>query len=302
MRLNLNCIVCNINQVLCTAETLDLDEELRERIMREVLAYLSTADYCCCNPEVIAGTWKIITKYTGNKNPYKEIKSYYNKALLTVYPSLKKQVAESAAPLKLALKYAVAGNLVDFAAKHAFDLETLKKKLEEAGNTDMVLDDSVTLMEKLMKLDGNPDISPVLLYLGDNCGEIVLDKLLIETLREAYPEIHIYYGVRGKAIVNDVTLEDAGEVKMEEAAQVVENGDGSLGTVLSRTSRQFREIFDCADIILSKGQGNYESLSEVSGKEIYHLFMAKCEAVAGRIGVPVMSVVCARQNGQHTFT
>lgn len=295
MKLNLDCIVCNINQVLRTAETLGLGEQTREKIMREVLAYLSTADYECCNPEVIAGTWERIIKHTGNKNPYKEIKSYYNKAILNLWPELKQSVSEAEEPIKLALKYAVAGNLVDFAAKHEFDLEELKKKLVQAGNTEMSLDDSGKLLERLEQISREPETKPSLLCLGDNCGEIVLDKLLIETLRDTYPDIHIYYGVRGKAIVNDVTLEDAAEVRMEDAAEVVDNGDGSLGTVLSRTSKQFREIFERADIVLCKGQGNYESLSEVTDKEIYHLFMAKCEAAAGRIGVPVMSVVCARQ-------
>jgi uncharacterized protein with ATP-grasp and redox domains len=132
-----------------------------------------------------------------------------------------------------------------------------------------------------------------LLYLGDNCGEICFDKLLIRRVREVFPALKVYYGVRGEPVVNDATLEDARLVGMEEAAQVIDNGDGSLGTVLSRVSPAFRSVWDSADVVIAKGQGNYESLCEES-KTMYFLMTVKCAVIARMTGLKQGSLVCMR--------
>lgn len=133
-----------------------------------------------------------------------------------------------------------------------------------------------------------------ILYLGDNCGEIVLDKIFIELLSKEYPTCKVYYGVRGKPIVNDVTIEDALEVKMNEVATVISNGDGALGTVLKNTSTQFKQVFQQVDIVICKGQGNYEGLLGINKENVFFLFMAKCELVAKPVGVKTMSIVCMK--------
>jgi len=156
----------------------------------------------------------------------------------------------------------------------------------------LVVDHSESLYQRLKTARS-------LMYLGDNCGEICLDKLFIKYIKKEFPNIKIYFGVRGQAIVNDVTLEDAQMVAMEEVAEVIENGDSSLGTVIERVSDEFREKFYNADVVIAKGQGNYESLSEIDRNNVFHLFMAKCNPVSNSLGVKTLSIVCVENEHKH---
>jgi uncharacterized protein with ATP-grasp and redox domains len=296
MNLNLACILCNIKQVLTVTDLFKLDSARKEAIMRDVLGYLHSADYQRSNPEVIKGTWDIITKHINDKDPYREIKAYYNKELSNIAGKIRALINQSQDKFDTALKIAITANLIDFAANHTFDEAMLLQKITAAEEQHLSIDDSTQLYEKL-KAAGT------LLYLGDNCGEIVLDKIFIEYIKETFPNIKVYFGVRGEPIVNDVTIDDANMVQMRQVAEVVSNGDGSLGTVMAKTSTRFRELFYQADVILAKGQGNFESLSEIDRGNIFFLFMAKCEAVASLLHIPKLSIVCAenQKHRSHSF-
>ncbi|MCY6372637.1 damage-control phosphatase ARMT1 family protein [Clostridium ganghwense] len=285
MKLDLNCITCNINQAIKIMDLLEMERNKKEEMMREVLEYLSNADYSKCNPEVIGGTWNIILKYIENDNPYSDIKKYYNIEVLKMIEEIENLIRNSDNKFNTALKIAIAGNLIDFAAKHKFDLDMLKKKIMNIQELNLTIDHSKNLYESLK-------IAKSVMYLGDNCGEICLDKLFIKYIKNEFPNVKVYFGVRGKIIVNDVTFDDAQMVGMQEVADTIENGDGSLGTVIERVSDEFREKFYGADVVIAKGQGNYESLSEIDKKNIFHLFMAKCEPVSSSLGVKTMSIVC----------
>ena len=137
--------------------------------------------------------------------------------------------------------------------KHKFDLNTLMDKLHKIKSDNLAVDDSRKLFDDISE-------AHTLLYLGDNCGEIVLDKIFIEELKAHYNNLKVYYGVRGQAIVNDVTIDDASDVNMSESAEVISNGDISLGTVIEKTSSEFQKVFNDADVVICKGQGNYEGL------------------------------------------
>lgn len=287
MNLNLECIICNIKQVLTVTDLLKLDAVNKEIIMRDVLGYLHSADYKRSNPEVIRGTWDIITSYVKDKNPYREIKCFYNTELNNMTAKIRTLIEQSHDKFDTALKIAITANLIDFAANHTFDEAMLLRKIATANEQQLSIDDSKALYESL-KTAGT------LLYLGDNCGEIVLDKIFIEYIKATYPNIKVYFGVRGEPIVNDVTLDDADMVQMQEVAEVISNGDGSLGTVIERTTSAFRDVFYQADVIIAKGQGNFESLSEIDRDNIFFLFMAKCDAVAGMLNIPKLSIVCAK--------
>lgn len=254
--------------------------------MRDVLGYLQATNYKRCNPEVVKGTWDIITEHINNTNPYREIKSYYNRELMNIADNIRILINESDDKFNAALKIAITANLIDFAASHTFDEKMLLEKINTINEQNMPIDDSKKLYEKLKT-------AKTLLYLGDNCGEIVIDKIFIEYINVAFPNIKVYFGVRGKPIVNDVTIEDANMVQMQEAAEVISNGDGSLGTVIEKTSTVFRDVFYRADVIIAKGQGNYESLSEIDRSAVFFLFMAKCDAVASSLNVANLSIVCA---------
>jgi uncharacterized protein with ATP-grasp and redox domains len=293
MNLNLNCILCNIKQVLTVTDLVNLDAASKEVIMRDVLGYLQETNYKRSNPEVIKGTWDIVTKHINNDNPYREIKSYYNRELIQIANKIRNLINESDDKFNIALKIAITANLIDFAASHTFDEKMLLEKINLINEQEMPIDDSKKLYEKLKT-------AQTLLYLGDNCGEIVIDKIFIEYIKAIFPNIKVYFGVRGEPIVNDVTVEDANMVQMQEVAEVISNGDGSLGTVIAKTSTSFRDIFYKADVIIAKGQGNYESLSEIDRNHIFFLFMAKCDAVARSLNIANLSIVCAEyQNKEH---
>lgn len=277
--------MCNLKQVLTVTNLVGVDEDRKEMIMRDVLGCLSSTGYNRSNPEVIKGTWDIITKNIENPNPYQQIKNYYNTEIMKIADSVRSLINKSDDNFDTALKVAITANLIDFAASHSFDENLLLQKIAAANEQQLTIDDSKRLYEKLQTAD-------TLLYLGDNCGEIVVDKIFIETVTRIFPKLKVYYGVRGEPIVNDVTAEDAAMVKMHEVAEVISNGNGSLGTVIPKTSAAFQNIFYKADVIIAKGQGNYESLSEIDRNNIFFLFMAKCEAVAGTLSVPNLSIVC----------
>ncbi len=285
MNLNLNCILCNLKQVLTVTDLVKLDSVSREIIMRDVLGYLHETNFRRSNPEVIKGTWDIITKHIKNTNPYREIKNYYNREIINIADKVRNIINDSDDKFMAALKIAITANLIDFAASHTFDAKMLFEKINSINEQNMPIDDSKKLFENLKN-------AKTLLYLGDNCGEIVLDKIFIEYIHKVFPNIKVYFGVRGEPIVNDVTIEDADMVKMEEVAEVITNGDGSLGTVIEKTSLVFKDVFYKADVIIAKGQGNYESLSEINRSHIFFLFMAKCNVVASSLNVANLSIVC----------
>lgn len=288
MNLNLNCILCNLKQVLTVTDLVQADNAQREIIMREVLLYLHETNYQRTNPEVIKGTWDIVTRHIKNNDPYKEIKAYYNRELMKISAKVYQIIDQSDDKLLAALKIAIAANLIDFVASPTFNEKVLLKKIDAINEQKLAINDSKRLFESLQNAN-------TLLYLGDNCGEIVIDKIFIKYIKKMFPSLKVYFGVRGQPIVNDVTLEDAHLVKMEEVAEVISNGDGSLGTVIEKTSTEFQQVFFNADVIIAKGQGNYESLSEINRGQIFFLFMAKCKAVAGSLGVSNQSIVCAKK-------
>ena len=251
--MNKACFECDRQQMLKISRFLNLDKQTQEKLLTMVDAILKQCDMSKTNPEIMAGIWQEVIQILGNEDPYEKIKQYYNGFMMSMSETIRQEILSAKDPFQAALKIAITGNLIDFAAKHTFDENTIKELLKDAKKTQLAVDDSNELKKQL-------NTAHTMLYLGDNCGEIVLDKLFIELLKKQYPALKVYYGVRGKPIVNDVTLKDASEVAMEEAATLISNGDGSLGTVLERTSLEFQSVFNQADLILSKGQGNYEGL------------------------------------------
>lgn len=286
MKIDFNCIVCNINQAIKMMDSSEVDTSKKEEMMREILTYLSTVEYNKCNPEVMAGTWDIITKHIENDNPYADIKKYYNMEVLKMTEEIQSIIDNSDNKFNTALKIAIAGNLIDFSARHKFDINMLKEQIMNIEKIKLAVDDSKALYERLK-------VAKSVMYLGDNCGEICLDKLFIKHIKKEFPSINVYFGVRGKSIINDVTLVDAEMVGMYQVAEVIENGDGSLGTVISRVNSEFRDKFYQADVVIAKGQGNYESLSEIDRNNIFHLFMVKCELVSKSLDTEIMSIMCA---------
>lgn len=282
-----NCKECDINQIKKVCSILSLDKMKEKELDEAVEGYLKTVDMSKCNPEAMGEIWNIMSEIIDNNNPYREIKKYYNEEVMKIVPDVLKLIENGENRLETALKISICGNLIDFAAKHEFNLGMLLKKIEEVSAGKLVINDSQNMFDQL-------NASDTLLYLGDNCGEIVLDKIFIEQIKRSNPHLRVFYGVRGKAIVNDVTIDDAEMVHMNECAEVISNGDGGLGTVLKNTSTDFKRIYDMADIVICKGQGNYESLLSSDKDNLYFLFMAKCENVTQPLNIPDMSIICLK--------
>jgi uncharacterized protein with ATP-grasp and redox domains len=237
--------------------------------MRRLLVFLSKADYQQSPPVLGREIHRMIRQELNNPDPYREIKDKYNRLILDMYSDLEKMVITAKDPFDTAMRLAIAGNVIDFGSQHQLDvLETINRVIK----AHIAIDDSQKLKENLKSAKS-------LLYIGDNCGEIVLDKLFIEHIKVA----KIYFAVRSGPVINDITIDDALRVGMDKISKIITTGDNAPGAVWESTSNEFKEVFNKADVIISKGQGNLEGLIDVPGN-IYFLFVSKCDLIARRVG------------------
>lgn len=224
----------------------------------------------------------------GSAMDYTDIKKHYNQLMLDYFPYMEEKVDAAENHLKMAIQYAMVGNYIDFGALENVNERELKEKLDEAVNIQI---------DSLMLEAFCEDIlhAKRLVYFTDNCGEIVTDKLLISALREINPNLYITVIVRGKPVLNDATLEDARDVHMEEVAQkVMGNGTGMPGTVIGAISKEAMDEVESADVLISKGQGNYEGLSGC-GLNMYYFFLCKCEMFMRRFEVEQFTGIMTRE-------
>ena len=222
-------------------------------------------------PEIQRKLSRMLTKLTGIDDLFAEEKKQSNSIALTLYPKWKKRVAESQNPFDLAMRLSIAGNIMDYGTNHDFDLHTT---IHKALNAKLAVDQSKELQNRIGK-------AKQILYLGDNAGEIVFDKLFIETINHP----NTYFAVRGGNALNDITIHDALEVGMNSVATIISNGYDAPSTILSKCSQEFKEIYDSSDLIISKGQGNLEGLLGVNDNRIFFLLMIKCDVIANLLNM-----------------
>lgn len=261
------CIIKNYQKLLNLNH---LSEAVKVDSMKQLLAFLASADFNQSPPALGREIHRMIRRTLGDSDPYRDIKVQYNQLILDMYADLHKKIVASKNPFYTALKLAVAGNAIDFGSQHQPDVMQILKSLEQITPA---IDDSEYLQRDLKN-------ARHLLYIGDNCGEIVFDKLFLENI--AVPMR--YFVVRGGPVVNDVTREDATAVGMEEVAEIISNGDDAPGVVWDSASTEFKNMYYKADVIIAKGQGNFEGLSHTPGN-IYFLFIVKCDLIARKLGV-----------------
>jgi uncharacterized protein with ATP-grasp and redox domains len=228
-------------------------------------------------PEASCLMNRLIRKATKIEDPYENEKKIYNELLLTLEEEIRDVIRKSPDPFQTALRYALAGNIIDFGPSKPFDILRI---LSEAATKTPAIDHSPELKDALKR-------ASTVLYLGDNAGEIVLDKLFIETI--AHPDL--YFAVRGRNIINDVTIRDAETTGMTLITKVISNGYDAPSTLVNRCSPEFREIYKKADIIISKGQGNLEGMTGENDKKIFFLLMVKCNVIAEMTGVKEKDVI-----------
>jgi uncharacterized protein with ATP-grasp and redox domains len=265
-----DCIPCAVGSLVTLFNRGVVPEDKREPSMRALLAYLSELDFTQSLPQMGKEMHRLIRDVLGNPDPYFEIKRAFNRQMLEYYPSLKKLVVDAADPFLMALRLAIAGNVIDFGPDRPFDFDAT---LERSRSIVLAVDESESLRDAISRAKS-------LLYLGDNAGEIVTDRILLETIRHP----NVYFAVRDAPIINDATIDDARAVGIDGIARVISSGDDAPGTILEATSPEFRDIFDRADLVIAKGQGNYEGLYGID-KNIFFILMAKCDHVAAHLGV-----------------
>ncbi|RLF42264.1 MAG: hypothetical protein DRN12_00830 [Thermoplasmata archaeon] len=272
MKTYLDCIPCFISQALEAARMSSEKEEIHRKVIYEVMRYLERVSFNGPPPKTSREVHHIIRKITGLKDPYKKVKDQANKTAEKLYPILKKMVIESEDPLLMAVKLAIVGNVIDFGTTNRFNIDDMIKislKHENISNT--------AYRSFLNALDK----AKTVLYVADNCGEVFFDKLLLEELYDRNKKIT--YVVRANPIINDVTIEDARNAGIDKIAEIIAgdagNDKSSPGILLEYASPVFLEKLGTYDMVISKGQGNYESLSDVKRK-IFFLLVAKCPLVA----------------------
>ena len=287
MKMKDQCLPCLVNQVIKVADITQAPD--REALYRKIFTFLAQLDFQKTNPEVIGETFAILKSHLKNDDPYYEVRKYYNMLLMDMSESIEEHIGSDEYPFYQAVKYAVIGNIIDFNPIYNRTMVEIMKFINDAEHLAFTINHVKALQKDIQE-------AKTLLYLGDNCGEICLDKLLIKQIKKENPNLKVYFGVRGAAVVNDSVEADAYDVGIDEYAAIISNGDYALGTVLERTSEAFRKIFESADVVIAKGQANYECLSEYEKKKIYFLLMAKCQVIANDIGVGTNSLVCLNKN------
>ena len=281
MKSFLNCIPCLVRQTVDFMRYATDDQKLQERLLRDVLRSISEMDLNASPPVITQAIHRFIRARTSAEDPYRAEKVQFNRISLELYPKLKSRVQSSVDPLETAVKLAIAGNVIDLGANSYLSEADINEAVDEA--LDLPLNGNLETFRNAIA--GAKRI----LYLTDNAGEIVFDRLLIEQL----PREKITAVVRGFPILNDATMSDAEATGLTELVSVIDNGSDAPGTVLDDCSQTFRRHFEEADLVIAKGQGNYETLSEIE-KNIFYLLKAKCPVVARDIGCELGSLVLRR--------
>jgi hypothetical protein len=280
-----DCLVCFLRQALATVRRSTTDSEQHWRLTGEVGAMLASFDPCIPPPENAVHYYRLIARRTGVNDPYAFEKQESNSFAMGLETRTRELIQGEPDPLLAAVQFAINANVLDYGSQYRLDRE----KALASCRQPLVVNHYLALQQRIIT-------KPNILYLADNCGEIVFDKLLIELLLAGGCKVTV--AVRQSPIINDATLEDAMACGLDSICPVITNGADVPGTPLATCCEEFRQHFRNADCIISKGMGNFECLSEVAAP-IFFLFIVKCTTVlahlayrfpeAGlRIGSPVL--------------
>lgn len=265
------CLACHSKTVDLLIDKFNLQGKVASDFSSEVNHLLTDFKHLS-NPYLALLIHRLAKKKIQNNDLYSEEKKHANAILFSQYEKWNSFVTEHREPLHIASKLAVVGNIIDYGA-HSVPTD-IPAKIEELLVLDFALDDSGQMFAEIKKANS-------VLYLGDNAGEIVFDKLFIQHLNHP----NLTYAVRGTPIINDVTLEDAEQVGMYNVCKLISNGHDAPSTLVDNCSAEFQELFRKADVVISKGQGNFEGLLNEKRESLYFMLMAKCDVIAEMLGV-----------------
>lgn len=282
MNIDPACVECIINQSRRVADAIHADEQLGKKLTGSVQKMAPDFSFEQSPPEVAADVYEMMADIAAKRDLYDEVKALSTQKAQQFMPLLRETIEASDTKLLTATKIAVAGNVIDLAAEVTFDLN---EEIEKIFETEFALNDFGRLQNAL-------EDSGTLLYIGDNVGEHIFDYLYIETLLQLYPELEVTYMVRGNPIINDVTMEEALEAGFDRLCKVIDSGVNTPGFVYDRANEASQKLFDSADLVITKGMGNYECLSPSPRTELCYLLKVKCNVVANSLGQSVGDIVC----------
>jgi hypothetical protein len=274
MRTALECIPCFVRQAMEAARFVTDDFSVHEQVLRDVLRWTAEMDLSECPPRVGQRIHRRLRELTGAADPYRGPKDRFNRLAMEMLPDLEEKIRQSPDPFEMSLRLAIAGNVIDLGIDGGLTESDARHAVERA------LDEP--FRGDIAAFRGAANAAGKILYLADNAGEIVFDRLLVERL----PRGRVTVGVRGSAVLTGATRADAEVAGLPRFAEVIGKGSDAPGTILDDCSEAFRRRFAEADLIVAKGQGNFETLSDEPGN-LYFLFKAKCPVIAGHAGLPV---------------
>lgn len=268
MKLNPFCLCCILNKQEKLIRSYP-DMEKKTEYMKKLMALIANTKETDCAPSLSVDIQKLYSSFWNcPAEDYTEVKKDFNRFMLDIEHTLEEKIRSSADPLEKALLYARIGNYIDFAALSNVNQETALTLLE--NNSDSLDQEEYSIFLKEL------NSAKRLVYITDNCGEIVLDKLAIKILKETYPDLDITVLVRGYPVINDATMEDAEEIGLTDLVKVINNGSNVAGTWIPGINQSARELLENADMIIAKGQGNFETMNDC-GLNVYYLFLCKCD-------------------------
>ncbi len=291
MKTYYDCIPCLLRQTVEAMRMSGADEGIQEKLIRFVLRETAEIDLSETPPYMANLIHRKIREVLNNPDPYQEVKEHFNQLALDMYVDLQQQVEESVDPFETAVRISIAGNIIDFGVRADLGAQEVNDTLLECLQSPISFNTSAELKRSIMQAHN-------IMFLGDNAGEIVFDRLLIEQM----PGEKVCYVVKGQPIINDATMKDAVAAGMTGLVRVIDNGSDAPGTILKLCSPRFIEEFHKADLIIAKGQANYETLSEVQNIDIFFLLKVKCPVIARDLGCDTGAVVVKRNSSKESPT
>ncbi len=280
MNIEPDCLECLLNQSIRVAKNLNLDREKSDKLLN--IATNCISKYSEVTPVVVASDlYPQMSNFLKKDDIYKELKDLSSLKALELLPMVKDKISKFDNRIKGAIKASVAGNVIDFATPHQFDLSL---EFEKVFDTPFTIDNEDEFLEKLSN-------SKSLMIVGDNVGEHIFDKLLLEEIASVYPNLKLYYAVRGVPIINDVTVKEAKDIKIDTIATILDSGVDTPGLDYNRADSKFMKLYNSIDLIIAKGMGNYEALEGLGDNRIYHLFKVKCSVVSSNINADIGALI-----------
>jgi len=287
MLMKAECVTCILNQVIRITDHLGVGEVEKDTIFKLALDLSSKLDYTSYLPPLYSEKlYDSVSDYTGVRDPYKQIRREQNDLIIKNRSFFMKKIVDSSDPIFMSLYYSLLGNIIDYGGVELFSVDNLF----ETNDPEMItINDYKQLYENLKLADS-------LLVIADNAGEAVFDMMFLEQVKKIKPEMELFYGVKSGPAINDVLKDDALYIGINKYAKIIETGATYAGTVVTESQSKFKKIFLNSDIVISKGQGNFETLESERSRDIFFVFKVKCKVVSKFSGLGQGALVMGYRN------